>query len=366
MKDGLDLRAAKRVANAISAVYPAFNGKVFVDEISLFYQPLELKERVEFFVKTLAKLLPADFVQCHDILIQLKRHWDKGDPTDATRTFAAWPILEFIAVYGLNHQSHAYALMHELTELFSAEFTIRHFIKHEPKTAFHYLNQWVNDKNHHVRRLVSEGSRPRLPWGIRLHQFCQDPTPCLPLLTKLKNDPSEYVRRSVANHLNDIAKDNPKVVINICKSWQNNASDNTLWVIKHACRSLVKAGYQEVFPLLGFTEKPEIKVSPMTLAQTSIKLGESLHFSFDINSFANKTQQLAVDFVIHHVKANGKLTAKVFKLKTITIQPNQQLRIEKKHQIKAVTTRKYYQGQHQLDIQINGKLVVSTHFNLSI
>lgn len=366
MKDGLDLRAAKRIANAMAAVYLKFNSAEFIQQIEQKYQPLELKERVELFIESLSQSLPEDFTKCYDIFMQLKPHWDHGDPNDATRSFAAWPVIDFVAAYGLEHPEQSYPMMKSLTELFSAEFAIRHFIVSDTQTALKYLNQWVDDENHHVRRLVSEGTRPRLPWGIRLKQFCLDPSPCLPLLEKLKDDPSEYVRRSVANHLNDIAKDNPQIVIDLCKTWHKNASKNTQWVIKHACRSLIKSGHNEVFSLLGFTENPKINVEELRLSTEVVNLGEVLEFTFLVTSLANINQHLAIDFVVHHVKANGKLAPKVFKLKELTLAAGQSIELNKKHPIKAITTRKYYAGEHQLDIQINGQVITSTKFVLNV
>jgi len=370
MKEGLNTASAKRIAGAISQVYPEFAVEQFLQQIDSGLSGLELKERVNHFIDVLAEHLPQDFIDCHRILTQLKPKWDYGNPEDPLRSFAAWPVTDFVAKYGIDTPELAFDCLHYLTSLFSAEFAIRPFIEKYPELSSKYLAQWVTDKDHHVRRLTSEGTRPRLPWGIRLQAFCLDPTPNLALLEQLKDDDSEYVRRSVANHLNDIAKDNPDIVISLCKRWQTNTltktSTNTQWVIKHACRSLIKSGNPDVFPLLGFTELPELTASELSLAHSELILGDSLSFDVQLISTSSKKQKLAIDFVIYHMKANGQLSPKVFKLKELTLKGKESIKLTKQHKMKAISTRKYYSGKHQIAIQINGKEYIIKDFNLTV
>jgi 3-methyladenine DNA glycosylase AlkC len=374
MKEGLNSVSAERIAGAISQVYPEFAVEQFLQQVDSGLAVLELKERVNHFIEVLAKHLPQDFSDCHKILTQLKPHWDHGNPEDPLRSFAAWPITDFVAIYGLDSPDLAFDCLRYLTSLFSAEFAIRPFIEKYPELSSQYLAQWVTDEDHHVRRLTSEGTRPRLPWGIRLQAFCQDPTPNLALLEQLKDDDSEYVRRSVANHLNDIAKDNPDIVIMLCKRWQSNtptnisakASTNTQWVVKHACRSLIKSGNPDVFPLLGFTESPELIVSELSLANSEVIIGDSLSFDVQLTSTSASKQKLAVDFIIYHMKANGQLSPKVFKLKELTLKSKESIKLTKQHKMKAITTRKYYSGKHQVAIQINGKEYTIKDFNFTV
>ena len=370
MKDGLNAASAKRIADAISQVYPSFAVESFLHQIEHGLAPLELKQRVNHFIDVLAKHLPQDFAECHGIFMQLKPHWNYGDPEDPLRSFAAWPVTDFVAKYGIDSPDLAFDCLHYLTSLFSAEFAIRPFIEKYPELSSKYLAQWVTDEDHHVRRLTSEGTRPRLPWSIRLQLFCQDPTPNLALLEQLKDDDSEYVRRSVANHLNDIAKDNADIVIALCKSWQantsNSASANTQWVIKHACRSLIKSGKPEVFPLLGFTKLPKLSLSELTLKDNKLTLGDRLSFSIQLTSTSASKQKLAVDFVIYHMKANGQLSPKVFKLKEVTLNAKETVSLAKQHTMKAISTRKYYSGVHKVAIQVNGKERATKDFTLRL
>jgi len=366
MKEGLNIASAERIAEAISQVYPNFAVEPFLQQIDSGLASLELKQRVNHFIDVLAEYLPKDFAQCHHIFMQLKPHWNYGEPEDPLRSFAAWPVTDFVAKYGIDSPDLAFECLHYLTSLFSAEFAIRPLIEKYPELSSKYLAQWVTDEDHHVRRLTSEGTRPRLPWGIRLQSFCQDPRPNLTLLAQLKDDDSEYVRRSVANHLNDIAKDNADIVIALCKDWQVNASANTQWVIKHACRSLIKSGNLDVFPLLGFTDSPKLKVSTISLTNPQITLGDSLIFNVQLTSTSKEKQKLAIDFVIYHMKANGQLSPKVFKLKELTLKKSECIELTKQHRMKAITTRKYYSGKHRIAIQVNGKEYAIKDFNLTV
>ncbi len=366
MKEGLNIASAERIAGAISQVYPEFAVEPFLQQIDSGLASLELKQRVNHFIDALAKYLPQDFSDCHNIFLQLKPHWNYGDPEDALRSFAAWPVTDFVAKYGIDNPDLAFECLHYLTSLFSAEFAIRPFIQKYPELSNVYLKQWVTDEDHHVRRLISEGTRPRLPWGIRLQELCLDPTPNLALLDQLKDDDSEYVRRSVANHLNDIAKDNPDIVIELCKRWQTNTSENTQWIIKHACRSLIKSGNPAVFPLLGFTESPALNVSALFLTNSQLTLGDSLNFNVQLTSTSTSKQKLVIDFVIYHMKANGHLSPKVFKLKELTLKAKECVELTKQHKMKAISTRKYYSGKHQIAIQVNGKEYIIKDFNFTV
>jgi 3-methyladenine DNA glycosylase AlkC len=264
----------------------------------------------------------------------------------------------------LDHPKTALSVLKQLTGLFSAEFAIRPFLIAHPEYCQKQLAKWTQDKDEHIRRLASEGSRPRLPWGMQLKPYIEDPSPNLPLLEALKNDSSLYVRRSVANHLNDIAKDHPDLVIAICKRWYPDASPDLRWVIKHATRSLVKSGHPEVFPLLGYSDTIELTAPRLQLSSDLVQMGESLEFQLDLKSSGAGQQKMVVDFAIHFVKANGERKPKVFKLKSVSLAPGESSRLVKAHPIKAISTRKYYPGTQLLEILVNGKSMVSREFTL--
>lgn len=204
----------------------------------------------------------------------------------------------------------------------------------------HFAN-WTQSKNAHVRRLASEGCRPLLPWGLRLHQFAKDPAPVLPILEALKDDPTEYVRRSVANNINDIAKNQPELVAQIAVKWLKGANKNRERLVRHACRTLIKKGHKPTLEALGYGDI-NASFSAFQLRTSDIKLGESLDLSFQIESNGDKPQPIILDYAIHFKMANGSLSPKVFKLKTGTLGAGEKMVIEKSHKIKQITTRTFY------------------------
>lgn len=365
MKDHINAAAIGHIASVFSKAMPEFDNAAFRKDCIKPLKTLELKQRVNHVIHTLHQYLPSDFKVTAKILHRVKQHWHTGT-TSGWSSFAAWPVIDYVGVYGIDHPRLALPLLKELTPLFSAEFAIRYFLVEHFDITHSYLAEWCFDNDEHVRRLVSEGSRPRLPWGLRLHALCNDPSPILPLLEQLNNDPSPYVRKSVANSLNDIAKDNPDIAINTCKSWQNEASAETQWIIRHATRSLVKAGNRDVLELLGYTSSPKVSAGNLLLDKTTIALGDTLHFSLNIASKSRQDQRLVIDYAIHHVKANGRSTAKVFKLKTLTLNANESVDIAKKHAFKKITTRQYYSGTHRIEILVNGISVTVTDFLLTV
>jgi 3-methyladenine DNA glycosylase AlkC len=225
--------------------------------------------------------------------------------------------------------------------------------------------EWARHEHPGVRRLASEGCRPRLPWGIVLPDLKADPSPILPILELLKHDESEAVRRSVANNLNDISKDNPDVVLGLLQRWQAHDTPEIQRLTSHALRTLLKQGHPQALELLGFPSAPAIAVRELAVEPEALPLGSQVTLSFDIVSQGDEPQKLMIDYVVHHVRASGKRTPKVFKLSKRTIQPGQVLHITRNHSFAPVTTRKYYPGQHAIQPKINGQLFESVEFMLS-
>jgi len=363
MKDGLGPAAIARIGKSLAQVVPQFNARQFQRDAEQGLESLELKARVHHLIEVLHRHYNLPFKKLSRYLQDLPEVWDRGSAADNKAAFAAWPVIDYVAVHGLQHPREALQTLEKLTPLFSAEFAIRPFIQTHTDVTYTRLLDWCEHPNDHVRRLASEGSRPRLPWGMRLPQFIQNPEPLKHILQKLKADDSLYVRRSVANNLNDISKDNPGWMLQLCENWLADDNLHTDWIVKHALRSLIKAGDARAFPLLGYAATNHDIKCTLELDKKSLGLGESLAFSCTLSG-GSYEQALVVDYLIYFMKANGSLAPKVFKLKNICWGDSATLVINKSHGFKPITTRRYYTGEHQLAIQVNGKEVARQVFYL--
>ena len=277
--------------------------------------------------------------------------------------WAVMPIVDYVGINGLGHFDLSMNLFKEMTKRSSSEFGIRYFLLAEPVRTLSFIETWLNDPNHHVRRLISEGTRPRLPWAMQLPVFIDDPSPVLSLLETLKDDNEEYVRRSVANNLNDISKDHPDIIANIAAQWLKGADKNRIKLIRHACRTLIKQGHKATLKALGY-DAPLVKLEKLEILTPQVNFGDALLFELSLVSTSEQEQNLIIDYAIHHRKANGKSSPKIFKWKTCVLAPSAALSSKRKHAIKKITTRTYYSGSHRVEIFINGISFGSKGFEL--
>ena len=277
--------------------------------------------------------------------------------------WAVTPLTHYVGLRGHDHFDLSMTLFKEMTKRASSEFGIRFFLLESSERTLSVLKTWTVDNNQHVRRLVSEGSRPRLPWAMNLPNYIKDPSPVIELLEELKDDNKEYVRRSVANNLNDIAKDHPDTVAEIASQWLKGASNERKKLIRHACRTLVKNGHKKTLKVLGFNP-PKIQKANISLSTPEVVFGDTLQFTLSICSDSSKDQPLMIDYIVHHQKANGKTSPKVFKWRTTTLLAEKTLTLTKNHAIKKITTRKYYPGLHAVEIMVNGISLGKSDFNL--
>jgi 3-methyladenine DNA glycosylase AlkC len=345
-KNLFNKEVATRISKAIKKHYPDFNSSSFLKNIDKELLPLELKDRVAFITSRLRTHLPEDPEQSIPILVKT---------LDKLAGFSLWPLTHYIAVYGIDHFDLSMNALKEMTKLFTSEFAVRPFFIKDQKRTLKIFKVWASDKNEHVRRLVSEGSRPLLPWGQKLHGFVLDPEVSWNLLEKLKNDPSEYVRKSVANHINDHSKNHPDYVIEKLLEWHHSKSrtPELNWVIKHASRSLIKKGNKKAFLLHG-VEDLKIKVIEQKILNEKLKLGEGLNITLTLKNLSKKSGQVILDHEMHFLKANGKHGIKVFKGKKNSMAPNEVVKVEMSVPLKIVTTRVYYSGEQYWSIKING------------
>jgi 3-methyladenine DNA glycosylase AlkC len=255
---------------------------------------------------------------------------------------------------------------YELTQRFTAEYSIRGFLERYPERTLDRLRDWAGDSNVHVRRLVSEGTRPRLPWAPRLRAFQDDPQPVLQLLELLKDDPGLYVRRSVANNLNDIGKDNPTALIETCRQWLSGATAERTWLIRHALRSAVKRGEPAALEVLGFVPATGVEVRDIHIAPAVASIGESVTFTVELGNEGSAAQQLLVDLRVHFVKANGRPSPKVFVLKELEVEPGGSARLTKTISLAQHTTRTHYPGKHRVEVVVNGRVIGSGAFDVVV
>ena len=314
---------------------------------------LELKDRVRHLSAMLRRHLDAGYGAAIAHILRALPPPLSSDRT-VTSGFVIWPLCQFVEDHGVDDPDISLPALYELTRRFSAEFAIRPYLLKYPGRTLDLLSEWAEDEDQHVRRLVSEGSRPRLPWGQRLHFLIEDPTPLLPLLEKLRDDPEEYVRRSVANSLNDIAKDNPDVVVDLCKRWLKGASKDRRRLVRHALRSLVKQGHPGALELLGFAP-PEVRVVSFT-GPKNATIGNTVQLELSLRSTSDQQQNLVIDYALHSPGANGRTTRKVFKWRTTKVKAGTDMLVRHTHSFRPVTTRPTRPGAYLFELLINGRI----------
>jgi 3-methyladenine DNA glycosylase AlkC len=347
-------------SSTMKKAYPKFDAKKFSKLIfTKEWEEKELKERMRHIAISIHELLPSDYPKAIKIMVDAAEKAGREG-------FEYMFFPDFVEVYGMDHWDLSIKALEKMTVIASGEFAIRQFILKDHKKVAKTMLKWSKHKNHHVRRLASEGIRPRLPWSVALPMYKKDPSLIFPILENLKNDPELYVRRSVANNLNDISKDNPEKVIKLLITWSKDKSAEMKWVIKHSLRTLEKQGHPQALALLGYSTKVQVEDVSFKIRPKKISMGEKLELSLGFKSKSKKKENIVVDYIVYHKKANGELTPKVFKWAKKSIGTAQELEIQKKHLIKEISTRKYYSGIHEIHIQINGKVVAKDKFTLRV
>lgn len=347
------------LAHALQQHYHAFPHDAFLHAVfDETWDSRELKDRMRHITHRLRATLPQPYPHALAILRAAAPH----SVTDGYG-LAAMVFPDFVEVYGLDHWDESLAALEQFTQQSSAEFAVRPFIMRDTPRMMAHMLMWAQHANHHLRRLASEGCRPRLPWAMALPAFKADPSPILPILDTLKNDESEYVRRSVANNLNDIAKDNPQVTLDVLRVWNQQPTPAIASITRHALRTLVKSGDMQALALLGY-ERAAVTVEDLQVTPQQISLGDELTFSCEVVSQYDAPQAVEIDYVIHFARANGKSNAKVFKLTRKTLAPHERLMLRRRHSFRPVTTRRYYAGEHALEIQVNGEILAHVRFSL--
>ncbi|MDJ0685234.1 MAG: DNA alkylation repair protein [Alphaproteobacteria bacterium] len=362
MKDFFDKSAVEDIAARLSNTWPEFPKPAFLRAVLPELDALEYAARLRLISNRIASALPDDFPTALSIL----RAALGPEPETEFGEFRHLPFLEVVALRGLDHRALSVTALLDMTRWFSAEFSIRPFLDRWPVETLAQLHAAKDHPSPKVRRLLSEGTRPKLPWGMRLKGFVADPTPLLPILADLRNDPDAAVRRSVANSLNDIAKDHAALVIETLSAWRRaGTSEDLERLIRHALRHLVKAGDPDALRLLGFKPDAKLRIERFALDQDSVAIGGALSFAFTILSEDPEPVSLAIDYAVHFRKANGKTAPKVFKLAVADLAPGQSRSFEKRQNFKPVTTRVLYPGRHAIEILANGASLATAEFELT-
>lgn len=360
LKSGLARPAVERLATALAASGD-FDDAAFVRRAMRGLSKLELKDRVIHIAKAIDHEMPDDIDAAFEIAYAARRAWPSEKTDDYG--FAAWPLIDWVPMRGFSKTAKSLKLLERLTSLFSAEFAIRPFLEHRLEQTVKTMERWTKSKDEHVRRLVSEGTRPLLPWAPRVRALLDDPSIGIDLIRRLDADPSEYVRRSVANHLNDISKNHPDLALEETRRLMKGASEQQAWIVRHALRTLVKRGDPQAMTILGFSAEADVEAD-LVVTPTRLQLGGTLELDIELRSTAKKKQRLVVDYAVHFVKANGSTAPKVFKLKTVELDAGETVTIAKRQSIRPISTRKYYPGRHRIELLVAGKAVAEAAFDL--
>jgi len=356
-----------RLAADIQRVHAAFPSRRFVKDATKGLDELELLDRGKHITRALERHLPSNYPDAIDILL---RSLGPEHATDellgvGMAPFYYLPHTQFVATRGLDHFELSMRAQYELTKRFSAESSIRPFIAAEPERTLATLRQWTRDPNAHVRRLVSEGTRLRLPWAVRVQWLDANPERVLELLELLKDDPAALVRRSVANNLNDLGKVHPALLARTCRAWLDEASAERRALVEHALRSAVKRGDASALRLLGYGKKAAVKIERVRIVPARVAIGGSVAVRFVVASTSRSKQELLIDLGVHFVKVGGKFARKVFKLKRVVLPAGETVALTKSISLAVHTTRKPQPGRHVVDVIVNGETTRVGQFTLT-
>lgn len=355
LKDILGPQALVTIADAGVAASPRFDRAAFLATASPGLDALSIMERVRHIADALWPALPDDYAEALAIV--------RAMAPQLTHGFQAVAVTEFVARHGLDDIDRSLAALAELTRFGSAEFAVRPFLVQDSARTLAVMAQWSRSENEHVRRLASEGSRPRLPWAARVPALKADPMLAAPILETLKGDPSAYVRKSVANHLNDIAKDRPDWLVDRLASWPKD-DPRTVWIIRHALRTLIKQGDPRALALIGVGHGAAVTVRDFAVAPASVRLGDAITITADLTSTAAEAERLVVDYRLHYARAGGKSAAKVFKLRTFELGSGETIGLSIRQTIKDFSTRRHHPGTHEVELIVNGQTMARTSFDL--
>ncbi|CAG0976643.1 putative protein YhaZ [Burkholderiales bacterium] len=365
LKDQFGLEVIATLAQRIAAVFPDFPQRAFVAQARRGFESLDLMARGRHLARVLRQHLPQDPPAALEILRLSLGPKLKSSEGNGMAPFFYLPHSACVAEFGLDAYEPALRLQYDLTQRFTAEFCLRPFLEHYPERTLERLRLWARDQSAHVRRLVSESTRPRLPWAPRLTQLRVHQQAVLDLLEMLKDDPEDYVRRSVANHLNDLGKEHPALLRQLAARWLKGASPERIALVRHALRSLVKHGDREALQLLGYGPAAQVEIGALDISPRRAQVGEWVRVSLSLRNPRRTPQNLLIDLRVAFVKAKGEPRPKVFKLKRLTLAAGETATLQKSISLAQHTTRTHYAGRHEVELLVNGTALPLGHFLLT-
>jgi 3-methyladenine DNA glycosylase AlkC len=352
LKEIFDAARFRQMAKDVSSVYPRFDSRKFLGLTLPSLPEQSLLQRMRSMSHALHATLPLPYPDVVQVLRDTAPLVDRG--------FVTLVFPDYVSVYGREHFALSMEALKYFTPFGSSEFAVREFIRIDFARALKTMEKWSKDKDEHVRRLASEGTRPRLPWSFRLDRLILDPAPVAPL----REDPSLYVRKSVANHLNDITKDHPEWVLTRLQQWDLD-HPHTSWIAKRALRTMIKRGDARALSVIGVEGPAEVAVKTFQIHPTSVRLGEQVRLALSCQSLAQKPQKLVIDYIVHYVKKAGHANAKVFKWKELILGPGESMTLEKRQRFQDFTTRVHHPGLHKVELMINGQVLAEGEFHLT-
>lgn len=371
MQDLIPTDAPQRLAAMLRKAWPRFPAQAFVAQVEPGFAALGLMARGRRLADGLHAHLPGDFDHAARVLVASMGPPlgldARGEPMAApggASSFFYLPHGIWLSEAGLDHLDAAMVAEHALTQRFTAEFSLRPFLARDPRAVLRRLAAWAEDPSAHVRRAVSEATRPRLPWAPRLAIFIRDPRPVLPLLERLRDDPSSYVRRSVANHLNDIGKDHPDVLLEVAGRWLQDAPPARQALVRHALRTALKRGDPAALALLGHGKRARMALAHARITPERVRVGETVRIEVDLRNTGRTTAQALVDLRVHYAKADGAARPRVFRWKNLSLPAGGCERLGKSLSLRQMSTRTHHPGEHRVELMLNGRTHVLGRFTV--
>ena len=366
-REAYSIGVVHRIAEQICAAWDGFVAERFLGVVLPGYEDRGFGDRARRIVAGLEATLPEDFPEAAAILVRaLGPEPNPESELTGFEGFYVVPYTMYVSRHGMEHLETSLDALYEMTKRFSAESEIRPFLLRYPVQTIEFLRRLTTDVSPYARRLASEGTRPRLPLASRLPAFQRDPAPVIGLLDALVTDPSEMVRRSVANNVNDISKDNPEIAVETLRTWRERyPRETTERIIRHALRTLIKRDHPGALALLGF-ETTGLALESWTAEPSTLALGGALTFCATLASTVDADQKIALNYVIHFVKARGERKPKVFRLPDKTLSAGGTLTIERTHVFRDYRNQRFYPGTHRIELVANGRVLAGSDFQRSL